>query len=294
VVCLKCGGAVPDGRAICPQCGTAVANAAVRSVPARSVPRAAPALTSTGPAHPKLTPEQQRCWDLAQTYAGRPSTDSKAKASMVFGILSVLLFFIFAGIPAIVLGHMSLAKIRRSKGRLTGDEIAMSGLVLGYISIAFSVLLGAIAIPMARDAIAKKRAGVSTIRSLMADQTTYLTTYPAQGYASSLNALGDGDPRADCADPANHTSEHACLVDRALTCTSGSWCTNGIYNFSLAAQCGGDGVCTDYVAMATPITIGSASKSYCATSDAVLRSKSGPQLTTLVTPEECQSWAPIN
>jgi len=263
-------------------------------VPAHSAPKVATYFPLVEPARPNLTPEQQRCWNLAQVYARPPSTDRKAVASMVLGILSVLLLFIVTGIPAVVFGHLSLSKIRKSKGRLTGEGMAVSGLVLGYIGIAFSILvIPTIVIPNMRQVIAREKAGVNAMQMLISAQSKYSAKYPAQGYANSLVVLGHGDPLVDCGEPANHTFEHACLTGE-LTCTAGTWCTNGIYNFTLAGSCGGDGVCTDYVVMATPIATGNVTENYCSTAEAVIRSKPGPQLTTMVTLEECQLWPPVN
>jgi hypothetical protein len=42
---------------------------------------------------------------------------------------------------AIVFGHLSLAEIRKSAGRLTGHRIAMAGLILGYIGVGLLVIL---------------------------------------------------------------------------------------------------------------------------------------------------------
>jgi preprotein translocase subunit SecD len=79
--------------------------------------------------------------------------------SLLLGILalagSVLFFFsdvfvtdffvsalpiILLGILATVLGHISFRKVQRSNGRLKGKKSSLSGLILGYLSIAFLVL----------------------------------------------------------------------------------------------------------------------------------------------------------
>jgi hypothetical protein len=211
---------------------------------------------------------------------------------MVLGILSILIFFIFAGIPAVILGHMSLAKIRGSKGRLTGDAMARSGLVLGYVSIAFSLLvILTIIVPKVtmRDRF-PRASGDQFIRTVNTAQIVYSTTYPTKGYAVDLATLGPG-PSGSCAGEA--TAEHACQIDSELGnfhCTAGVWCPvkTGV-RVSMSSICEDDGMCKDYVVAATggPTNI-------CSTADAVVRFKPGPRLTTLITPEECQSWAPLN
>ena len=82
-----------------------------------------------------------------------------AIASLVLGIAGfVLCLGPLAGIPAAICGHMAQAKIRKSGGRLTGDGMALAGLITGYCSfvmIIFLGLLAAIAVPnfiKARDA----------------------------------------------------------------------------------------------------------------------------------------------
>ena len=82
-----------------------------------------------------------------------------AIASLVLGIAGfVLCLGPITGIPAVICGHMAQSKIRKSGGMLTGDGIALAGLITGYCSfvmIIFLGLLAAIAVPnfiKARDA----------------------------------------------------------------------------------------------------------------------------------------------
>ena len=68
-------------------------------------------------------------------------TCSTATISLIFGILSWFgLTFIGAGI-AIVCGHMARAEIKRSNGALDGDGLAVGGLILGYLHLAFFVVV---------------------------------------------------------------------------------------------------------------------------------------------------------
>jgi hypothetical protein len=68
-----------------------------------------------------------------------PKTSRKAIASLVFG----LLVYVFpAPVFAVVFGHWSRSEIRASAGRLKGAWIAMAGLVLGYISLLATPILG--------------------------------------------------------------------------------------------------------------------------------------------------------
>ncbi|MBN2162840.1 MAG: DUF4190 domain-containing protein [Pontiellaceae bacterium] len=75
----------------------------------------------------------------------------QATASLVLGILSFLFFGLLAAIPAVICGHVAQSKIRKSPDSLTGEGKALTGLIMGYMVIGFSVLiipmLMAIAIP---------------------------------------------------------------------------------------------------------------------------------------------------
>jgi hypothetical protein len=52
--------------------------------------------------------------------------------------------------------------------------------------------------------------------------------------------------------------------------------------------------CDNYVVMATPSDTAKATKSFCSTYDAVVRSKTGPPLDSPITVAECQSWPPVH
>ena len=65
-------------------------------------------------------------------------TSGMAIASLVCGIASILCG-IFTAIPAIILGHMSLAQIKREP-YLKGKGMALAGLILGYVLIVLGVI----------------------------------------------------------------------------------------------------------------------------------------------------------
>jgi hypothetical protein len=81
----------------------------------------------------------------------QPKNCGLAIWSLVLGILSLTCFYLFTAIPAVICGHTALSRIKRSGGALTGDGLAIGGLVTGYLGIALSIflipLLAAIAIP---------------------------------------------------------------------------------------------------------------------------------------------------
>jgi hypothetical protein len=63
-----------------------------------------------------------------------------AIASLVLGILSMVCTGILTAIPAVITGHMARGEIRKSAGRIDGDGMALTGLILGYITIALTVV----------------------------------------------------------------------------------------------------------------------------------------------------------
>ena len=65
-----------------------------------------------------------------------------AVASMVAGILSLLGCSMFAAIPAIVCGHIGVRQADR--GEASGKGMAMAGLIMGYISLAVTLIIVAI------------------------------------------------------------------------------------------------------------------------------------------------------
>jgi hypothetical protein len=71
----------------------------------------------------------------------RAPTSGLALTSVILGASS-LFFCILTGIPAICFGHVARSEIRRSYGKLSGDGMAIAGLVLGYLSVAMTVLVG--------------------------------------------------------------------------------------------------------------------------------------------------------
>jgi len=65
-----------------------------------------------------------------------PKTSALAIWSLVLGILSLVCFTIFTAIPGVICGHKALSRIKRSNGTLTGQGLAIAGLVTGYMGIA--------------------------------------------------------------------------------------------------------------------------------------------------------------
>jgi len=155
MLCNRCGQPLPENSQFCGRCGEAV-----------PVPPTASA-----------TP---------------PETSGMAIGSVVSGIFS---FFFPAAIAAIVLGHIARSNIRKSAGRLTGNGMALAGLILGYLGLAFIpvivMIIAAIAIPnLLRARIAANESmAVSSIRSIIAAESRYADSHRDAGYTCSLSDL---------------------------------------------------------------------------------------------------------
>jgi len=143
---------------------------------------------------------------------GPAQTSGKAIGSLVSGML----FFILpAAIVAVVLGHISLSEINHSFGRRRGKGMAIAGLVLGYVGIAFIpviLLLAAIAIPNLRRSkmAADEASAVKSLRSYHYAVGAYAAMCPEVGFPASLANLGPGAgdcERADFLDAATGTNE---------------------------------------------------------------------------------------
>jgi len=273
--CYKCGGSMPDTSTVCPLCGAATADAP--QPPPRTDPP--PGAYNAAPVQP-------------QSLYTPPPTDGFATASMIFGILGVTCFWGIAGLPAVLLGHMSKSTIRKSMGHLGGAGMATAGLIMGYVSLALTVVFAvAVLVPNLNRTREQEHehSAESSMRTLNTSQVVYSTRYPNSGFARDLSMLGPG-PGGVCSGEGNET--HACLLDSSLGC-SATWCDKGSYRYNVTgADCTPQGGCRDYVVVATPIS-GRGSKRYCSTSDAVLRSQSGGPLATPPTVSECQAWSPI-
>jgi hypothetical protein len=226
---------------------------------------------------------------------GEIPTDGKATASMVLGILSVVCVGIIAGIPAIILGHMARKNIRSSMGRLKGDGMALAGITMGYISVAFScvmlIIIAAITIPnLLRARIsANESSAASAVRTIVTAEIQYQATYPKVGYAPDLASMGG----TSCNEP---TQDHACLLAGPFaeqSCTGMHWCAKSGYRFLLQAD--DRQPHESFVITAVPTEVNrSGSKNFCATSDGVIRhERAASERQTPYTTEECSALRPV-
>ena len=179
--------------------------------------------------------------------------------------------------------------------RAYGDQSAIRGVsTSGGADVSMMLVATAIAIPnlMRARMAANESSAVGTMRVLIAAQAGYFSNYPDKGYATDLASLGP-DPRG----PGYQSPQHASLIDATLgnpSCTTGAWCSKTGYNFRLTADCRlAAQVCKEFVAVASPMSSSTGTRTFCSTSDGVVRFKVGPPLTSPVTPSECRKWAPV-
>src|SRR5271157_604511 len=162
--CPKCGKQVDESDAFCRSCGHTLSTGV------------APASDAAGP--------------VGVGRAVEPTKRSgEATASLILGLFS---FIPIAGLLAVIFGHMALASIRRSGGRLLGNGMAAFGLSLGYLGLGGWVIYGlsVLAPPFFSTRItANQISAVGSLRTLNTAEVTYATTYNT-GYSATLGDLG--------------------------------------------------------------------------------------------------------
>jgi type IV pilus assembly protein PilA len=119
------------------------------------------------------------------------------------------------------------------------------------IVVAIILIIAAIAIPnLLRSRIAANEASaVGSMRTINTAEITYASTYPANGYANTLAALGAASD-GTCATP---SSTQACLIDNTLAkATTAALSKSGYYFSNPAAD-----TSVGYILTGTPAKQGS-------------------------------------
>jgi type II secretory pathway pseudopilin PulG len=172
------------------------------------------------------------------------------------------------------------------------DETTIRGASMSQAVDTSTILIAAaVAIPnlLRAKSSANEAAAVGSMRSIVTAQEAYSSAYPARGYARDLASLG-ADPNT----PGVYTPKHAGLLDMSLAkpeCKLGTWCEKSGYRFTFAQACP-KLLCQEFVAVATPAANGS--KNFCATSEGVVRFRTGAPLTQPIGPRECKTWQPFD
>jgi hypothetical protein len=83
--------------------------------------------------------------------------------SLVLGILSMACFLMLTGIPAIITGHIARSRAKKQPDVYGGSGLALAGLILGYLSIPFTIFSVAIGAALMLPALAKAKGRAQTI-----------------------------------------------------------------------------------------------------------------------------------
>jgi type II secretory pathway pseudopilin PulG len=113
------------------------------------------------------------------------TNDNLSLTSMILGILSLIMCSIFAGIPAVITGHIALGKTKKDPQTYGGHGLAVAGLIMGYISIAMLVLVVPILAAMLLPALAKAK--------YRAQQVSCVNNMKQIGLAARMYANDHGD-----------------------------------------------------------------------------------------------------
>lgn len=160
--CLRCGKLMSAGARYCNSCGAdlqarptpglqgSVAPAEFaaslqesRTPAAGTSPAALPRAASTpGPAPPPAAapygaPGPSPVYPYYPAVYAQRKTDDLAIASLVCAIASYILLPLVAAVAAIVTGFVSRERIRKSGGELTGDGLALAGILVGVSNVVF-------------------------------------------------------------------------------------------------------------------------------------------------------------
>ncbi|MGB2593239.1 MAG: hypothetical protein WBG02_02435 [Candidatus Acidiferrum sp.] len=173
---------------------------------------------------------------------------------------------------------------------LYGEDSAIRGASRsGALDAGTVMVVAAIAIPnLLRSRMAANEASaVGSLRSVNTAQAAYASSYPEKGYASDLAKLGVNPQNSQA-----HSADHAGFLDATLAnegCAASGWCTKSGYRFTVRSACKLE-KCGDFVAFATPVDSNTGVRSFCATSDGVIRHKTGLPIAMSLSVEQCKEW----
>ena len=132
---------------------------------------------------------------IAQATGSAPGLPQETSGKAIVSLVCGLFLFAFPmSILAIVFGHLSHSEIRKSAGRLKGDGMAITGMVLGYLGVAaipVILIIAAIAIPnLLRARIAANESSAArAVRILAVAEVQYSAAHPETGYTCNLSDL---------------------------------------------------------------------------------------------------------
>ena len=135
-LCPFCEGEINDTARKCRHCGEWIegrdpVESGIQAVVETGGPARPPESPSMPPPPPAVAP------DVAPRKEASDRTSALAVTCLVLGVLSV--FTMPAGVLlallAVVFGHVSRRKIKKSGGSLRGGRLALIGLIIGYLAI---------------------------------------------------------------------------------------------------------------------------------------------------------------
>ncbi len=84
--------------------------------------------------------------------------------SLILGILSVSCLSVFAGIPAIITGHIARGRAKKQPELFGGAGLALGGLIMGYVSVVMLIVLVPVLAGLLLPALAKAKGKAQTTR----------------------------------------------------------------------------------------------------------------------------------
>src|SRR3954468_5388178 len=99
-----------------------------------------------------------------QPFPATPSVEKKTGlsiTSLVLGITS-LGCLIFTGVPAIITGHIARSRAKRQPNEYGGEGLPLAGLILGYLSILWTLVSVALVAGLVLPALAKAKGGAQS------------------------------------------------------------------------------------------------------------------------------------
>jgi type IV pilus assembly protein PilA len=162
----------------------------------------------------------------------------------------------------------------------------------GSFDVGAALVVAAIAVPnLLRARMAANEAtAVGSLRTVNTAEIAYAGIYPERGYAPDLATLGTDSHNLKAKSP-----NHAGLIDATLandTCTANAWCTKSGYRFRVTTLCKQQ-PCKNYLAIGMPVDGNTGIRSFCSTSDAVIRYKTGATPSVPASVAECKTWSPL-
>lgn len=152
--CARCGTENPDDAVFCASCGSVFTpDEEAQAGAAPQPPPGGMGLQPGGGAPPPYPPPAAyppQAPPPGTPYAPGPypvmaqTTNGKATASLVLGIVGLFVCPIICSVLAIILGSTAKNEIAASGGWQTGESNAKAGIILGWIGLAIGVVFGVI------------------------------------------------------------------------------------------------------------------------------------------------------